>query len=78
MYSLAIERSRWLAELAQTVGDAQQLLCELPSWFTGEDQALDLSARLASVAGEIERLRRARGEFGDVTPVPTTRRMMLL
>ena len=78
MYSLAIERSRWLAELAQAVDDAQQLLRELPSWFTGDDEALDLSARLASVAGEIERLRRARGESGDASPAPQARRMMLL
>lgn len=68
MYSLAVERSRWLAELAQAVDEAQQLLRKLPAWSLTDDAALDLCARIESVAAEIEALRCGRGEFLPLRP----------
>lgn len=63
--ALALERGRWLAELARAIDEAQRV-----AWTLGVSEgdsavAKELYARLELVRGEIEELR-----FGDWTEVP--------
>jgi hypothetical protein len=53
----AAERARWLAELAQTLDQAQQLISELGSVRGSSSAALDLSARVEAARAEVRSLR---------------------
>ncbi len=62
MTILAVERSRWLAELAKTLEEAQRLVWEIGSRTGLSTDTLDLCARLEVVRAELESIRRARGK----------------
>lgn len=57
----AAERSRWLAELAQAVDQAQRLARTVGDSESNAAQAKELFGRLESVRIEVEALRRATG-----------------
>lgn len=54
----AVQRARWLAELADAIDDAQLLAWRLYQAASASPEALELPARLAIVRAEIESLRR--------------------
>jgi hypothetical protein len=58
MVPFAAERSRWLAELAQAIDEAQYLVHEVGGAAGGSAVVLDLSARLAVVRAELDSIRR--------------------
>ncbi len=57
-------RTRWLSELAETLEYAGKIALELGDPPAGGDHAAALRARIASLAQEVDSLRRAK-------PVPT-------
>lgn len=60
----ALERARWLAELADAIGQAQRLAWSLGVAEGDSEEARELYARLEAVRGEVDALR-----FGDWVPV---------
>lgn len=54
---MALERARWLAELAQAIAQAQKLVWTLGVSEGDSGEARDLYARLELVRGEVEALR---------------------
>jgi hypothetical protein len=52
----AIERARWLANLAQALGDAQMLAWELGT-ARGDSEAMQLYGRIESAVAEVQSLR---------------------
>lgn len=56
--TVAAERSRWLAELAQAVDQAQRLARTLSASESNGSQAKELFGRLESVRIEVDALRR--------------------
>lgn len=56
----AAERARWLAELAQVLDEAQELMNRLAVAEGRRAEALDLSARLEAAIAEVQALRRSR------------------
>jgi hypothetical protein len=64
------ERARWLAELAQVLGEAQELVIRLVEADGRRAEALDVSARLEAARAEVQSLRRSRlaGMPGDFDP----------
>ena len=68
---VAAERSRWLAELAQTIEDALRLGREIGIPGRRCDEATEVYARLEAIQVEVEELRRgrqpvSRNEFGPL------------
>ncbi len=63
--AVALERARWLAELAQAIGQAQKLAWSLGVLEGDSEQARELYARLELVRAEVESLR-----FGDWAETP--------
>ena len=66
---VAAERSRWLAELAQTIEDALRLGREIGIPERRCDEAMEVYGRLEAIQAEVEELRRgrqpvSRNEFG--------------
>lgn len=61
------ERSRWLADLAEAIDQAQQLAWRLGS-EEGGGEAMDLYERLETARTEVEALRgrRSRGSRGEL------------
>ena len=57
---VALQRVRWLAELANALGQAQELACRLPVAQGAGEEEKDLYARLDAVRAEVDALR-----FGD-------------
>jgi hypothetical protein len=57
---VALERARWLAELAQAIAQAQKLAWRLGVAEGDSEQARELYARLEAVGSEVNALR-----FGD-------------
>jgi hypothetical protein len=53
----AIERARWLADLAQALGDAQMLAWEL-GIARGDSEAMELYGRIETAVAEVQSLRR--------------------
>jgi hypothetical protein len=56
----AAERARWLAELAQVLEQAQELMSRLAVADRRRGEVLDVSARLEAARAEVQALRRAR------------------
>jgi hypothetical protein len=56
----AAERARWLAELAQVLEKAQDLVTRLAVAGRRKSEALDVCARLEAVRAEVQSLRRSR------------------
>jgi acyl-CoA reductase-like NAD-dependent aldehyde dehydrogenase len=56
----AAERARWLAELAQVLEKAQELVTCLAVAERRKNEALDVCARLEAVRAEVGSLRRSR------------------
>lgn len=56
----ALERARWLAELAEAIGQAQRLAWRLGVAEGDSEEARELYARLEAVRSEVDALR-----FGD-------------
>jgi hypothetical protein len=56
----AAERARWLAELAQVLQDAQELVSRLAVARGRKSEALDVCARLEAAYAEVQSLRRSR------------------
>jgi len=56
----AAERARWLAELANVLEQAQELVSQLAVADGRRRDALDVSARLEAARAEVQLLRRAR------------------
>jgi hypothetical protein len=61
MGPLAVERSRWLGELAQAIEEAQHLIWQICMSSGLSSETLDLCARLEVVRNELDLLRRDRG-----------------
>src|SRR5438045_9179801 len=57
---VATERARWLAELAQVLEQAQEVMSRLSVGDGRRGEALDVSARLEAARAEVQSLRRAR------------------
>lgn len=57
---VALERARWLSELAEAVAQAQKLAWSLGVIDGDDDEARELYARLEAVRGEIDSLRFGR------------------
>jgi hypothetical protein len=55
--SVALERARWLAELAQAIAQAQKLVWTLGVIEGDCEEARELYARLELVRGDVEALR---------------------
>jgi hypothetical protein len=55
----AAERARWLAELAQALGEAQELVNCLAVAGGGYIETLDVCARLEAARAEVQSLRRS-------------------
>ncbi len=64
----AAERARWLAELAQVLEQAQQLVTQLAVTEGWKSEALDVWARLEATRAEVQSLRRSRRATGDFDP----------
>jgi hypothetical protein len=64
--AVALERARWLAELAQAIAQAQKLAWSLGVVDGDDEEARELYARLEAVRGEVDALR-----FGDWVDVRT-------
>jgi hypothetical protein len=62
MVPLAVERTRWLGELARAIDHAQRLIWEYGSSVGLSVDALDLYARLEVVRDDVDAIRRARGD----------------
>ncbi|MEP7130461.1 MAG: hypothetical protein ABI770_04960 [Sphingomicrobium sp.] len=56
----AVERARWLGELAQALEEAQALVVRLATAEGRRIESLDLSARLGAAGAEVQSLRRNR------------------
>jgi acyl-CoA reductase-like NAD-dependent aldehyde dehydrogenase len=56
----AAERARWLAELAQVLEHAQELVTRLAVAEGRKSEALDVCARLEATRAEVQSLRRNR------------------
>jgi hypothetical protein len=56
----AAERARWLAELAQVLQEAQQLVIQLAVARGRKSEALDVCARLEAAYAQVQSLRRSR------------------
>ena len=56
----AAERAQWLAELAQVLEQAQELVSRLAVAEGRRGEALDVFARLEAARAEVQLLRRAR------------------
>ena len=54
---VALERARWLAELAQAIAQAQKLAWRLGVAEGDNEEARELYARLEAVASEVDSLR---------------------
>lgn len=67
MVPLAVERSRWLGELARAIDAAQHLIWDYGSEAGLSAEALDLYARLEVVREDLDSIRRARGD-GPAAP----------
>ena len=69
----AAERARWLAELAQVLQEAQELVSELAVARGRKSEALDVCARLEAARAQVQSLRRSRmGESPEqVDPIWT-------
>lgn len=61
----AASRAQWLAELSQTLKDAQRLLCDLARTDAAKGDILELSARLEIALAETRVL-----QFGSLTEEP--------
>ena len=61
---VALERARWLAELAQAIAQAQKLAWRLGVAEGDNEEARELYARLEAVRAEVDSLR--FGEWVDV------------
>ena len=61
---VALERARWLTELAHAVADAQRLACRLGALEADNEEARELYARLEEVGSEVQSLR--FGDWADV------------
>ena len=57
---VATERARWLAELAQVLEQAQEVMSRLAVADGRRGEALDVSARLEAARVEVQSLRRTR------------------
>ena len=57
---VALERTRWLAELAQAIAQAQRLAWRLGVAEGDSEEARDLYARLEAVRSEVDSLRFGR------------------
>jgi hypothetical protein len=55
--AVALERARWLAELAQAIAQAQKLVWTLGVIEGDSEEARELYARLELVRGDVEALR---------------------
>lgn len=68
----AIERARWLAELASALSEARAVVRELGA-AEGQIEALELYARIEAARFEIEtmRLRRSTGDRRETDPKGT-------
>ena len=66
----AVERARWLAELAVAVEQAQQLAREIGVSDAKRQEAQELYAQLDAIRIELEMLRRARSaaEKAEIDP----------
>jgi acyl-CoA reductase-like NAD-dependent aldehyde dehydrogenase len=53
-------RARWLAELAEAIEEAQELVIRLAAAEGRRAEALDLSVRLGAARAEVQSLRRNR------------------
>jgi len=56
----AVERARWLAELAPVLQEAQELVSRLAVARGRKSEALDVCARLEAAHAEVQSLRRSR------------------
>ncbi len=67
----ATERARWLAELAIAIDQAQKLAWRLGVSEGNDPEAKTLYARLETVRGEVESLRRGSwaGELRELDPL---------
>lgn len=54
---VALERARWLAELAQAIAQAQKLVWSLGVIDGDDEEACELYARLEAVRSEVDSLR---------------------
>jgi hypothetical protein len=61
---VASQRARWLAELAETIEQAQKLAWRLGVAEGDSDEARDLHARLGTVRAEVDSLR--SGDWVDL------------
>ena len=55
-----VERARWLAELAQALDEAQEVVKSFASAGGSYAETLDVSARLEAARAEVQSLRRSR------------------
>jgi len=60
-----VERARWLAELAQALEQAQDLISEVGKVRERRGAALDLSARIEAACAEVRSLRLRMSETPD-------------
>jgi hypothetical protein len=67
----AAERARWLAELAQVIQEAQELVSQLAVAGGRRSEALDVCARLEAAYAQVQSLRRSRtsGSSGNIDPI---------
>jgi hypothetical protein len=67
----AAERARWLAELAQVLQEAQELVSRLAVARGRKSEALDVCARLEAAYAQVQSLRRSRTSQspGNVDPI---------